>query len=172
MLQKNANEISASEVPMVKSYDVLKLVYLYGENDKKPFSTIKSGYFLTSCDNMACHKVKELTHTFQDHVVGPCGSSMELRYDGCHGGGGKRCSGGGRSGGKGGGGGNPPPAPSAAPAAVGSAFVQPARSAAERFTKGDMGTTAAGGPKADDAGTELPAEAKTPYTPWGTRPRT
>ena len=51
---------------------------------KKTFSTIKSGYFLTSCDDMAHHKVKELTRTFQDHVVGPCGSSMVLRYDGCH----------------------------------------------------------------------------------------
>ena len=84
MLQKNAHEISASEVPMVESYDVLKSGYLYGENDKKPFSTIKSGYFLTSCDGMVCHKVKELTRTFQDHVVGPCGSSMVLRYDGSH----------------------------------------------------------------------------------------
>ena len=84
MLQKNAQEISASEVPMVESYDVLKSGYLYGENDKNPFSTIKSGYFLTSCDGMVCHKVKELTRTFQDHVVGPCGSSMVLRYDGCH----------------------------------------------------------------------------------------
>ena len=84
MLQKNAHEISASEVPMVESYDVLKSGYLYGENDKNPFSTIKSGYFLTSCDGMVCHKVKELTRTFQDHVVGPCGSSMVLRYDGCH----------------------------------------------------------------------------------------
>ena len=83
-LQKNSHEISASEVPMVESYDVLKSGYLYGENDKNPFSTIKSGYFLTSCDGMVCHKVKELTRTFQDHVVGPCGSSMVLRYDGCH----------------------------------------------------------------------------------------
>ena len=83
MLQKNAYEISASEVPMVKSYDVLKLGYLYGENIKNPFSTIKSGYFLTSCEKNVCHKVKELIRTSQDHVVGPCGSSM-LRYDGFH----------------------------------------------------------------------------------------
>ena len=55
---------------MVKSYGVLKLGYLYGENVKNPFSTIKSGYFLTSCDYMVRHKVKELTRTFQDHVVG------------------------------------------------------------------------------------------------------
>ena len=34
MLQKNAHEISASEVPMVKSYDMLKSGYLYGENVK------------------------------------------------------------------------------------------------------------------------------------------
>jgi hypothetical protein len=33
---------------------------------------------------MARHKVKELTRTFQDHVVELCGSSMVLRYDGCH----------------------------------------------------------------------------------------
>ena len=84
MLQKNAHEVSASEVPMVKSYDVLKLGYLYGENVKKTFSTIKSGYFMTSCDDMARHKVKEVTRTFQGHVVGLCGSSMVLRYDGCH----------------------------------------------------------------------------------------
>ena len=69
---------------MVKSYDVLKLGYLYGENVKNLFSTIKSGYFLMSGDDMVCHKVKELTRTFQGNVVGPCGSSMVLRYDGCH----------------------------------------------------------------------------------------
>jgi hypothetical protein len=34
------------------------------------------------------------------------------------------------------------PAPSAAPLAVGSAFAHPARDAAERFTKSDVGTTA------------------------------
>jgi hypothetical protein len=75
MLQKDTHETSASEVPMVKSYDMLKLGYLCGENVNNPFSTIKSGYFLTSCDDMVCHKVKELTRTctFQDHVVGPCG---------------------------------------------------------------------------------------------------
>ena len=33
---------------------------------------------------MVCNKVKELTRTFQDHAVGPCGSSMVLRYDGCN----------------------------------------------------------------------------------------
>ena len=69
---------------MVKSYDVLKLGYLYGENVKNLFLTIKSGYFLMSGDNMVRHKVKELTRTFQGNVVGPCGSSMVLRYDGCH----------------------------------------------------------------------------------------
>ena len=84
MLQKNAHEISASEVPMVKSYDVLKLGYLCWENDKKPFSSIKPGYLLTSCGDMVCQKVKELTRTFQGNVVGFCGSSMVLRYDGCH----------------------------------------------------------------------------------------
>ena len=83
MLQKNAHEVSASEVPMVKSYDVLKLGYLYGENVKNPFSTIKSGYFLTSCDDMVRYKVKELNRTFQGHVVRPCGSSMVPSYDGC-----------------------------------------------------------------------------------------
>jgi hypothetical protein len=35
MLQNNAHEISASEVPMIKSYDMLKSGYLYGENMKK-----------------------------------------------------------------------------------------------------------------------------------------
>ena len=84
MLQKNAHEISASEVPMVNCYDVLKLGCLYGENVKNLFSTIKSGYFLMSADDMVCHKVKELTRTPQGNVVGPCGSSMVLRYDGCH----------------------------------------------------------------------------------------
>ena len=84
MLQKNAHEISSPEVPMVKSYDALKSGYLYGENVKNQFSTINSGCFLTSCADMVCHKVKELTRTFQDHVVRPCGSSMVLRYDGCH----------------------------------------------------------------------------------------
>ena len=69
---------------MVKSYDVLKLGYLHGENTNNPFLTIKSGYFMTSCDDMVCQKLKELTRTFQDHVVGLCGSSMVLRYDGCH----------------------------------------------------------------------------------------
>ena len=34
MLQKNAHEISASEAPMVKSYDLLKSGYSYGENVK------------------------------------------------------------------------------------------------------------------------------------------
>jgi hypothetical protein len=71
-------------VPTVKSYDVLKLGYLHGENFKNPLSTIKSGYFLTSCEKMACQKVKELIRTFQDHIVGTCGSSMVLRYDGCN----------------------------------------------------------------------------------------
>jgi hypothetical protein len=84
MLQKNAHETSATEVPMVKSYDVLKLGYFYGENVKNPFSTIKSGYFLTSGDDIVCHNAKELTRTFQDHVEVPCGSSMVLRYDGCN----------------------------------------------------------------------------------------
>jgi hypothetical protein len=46
---------------------------------QKTFSTIKSGYFLTSCENMVLRKVKELTRTFQGHIVGPCGSSMVLR---------------------------------------------------------------------------------------------
>ena len=44
MLQKNAHEVSASEVPMVKSYDVLKLGYLYGENVKTVFND-KIGVF-------------------------------------------------------------------------------------------------------------------------------
>ena len=44
MLQKNAHEISASEVPMVKSSDVLKLGYLYGENEKNVFND-KIGVF-------------------------------------------------------------------------------------------------------------------------------
>jgi hypothetical protein len=84
MLQKNTHEIPASKVPMVKSYDLLKLGYLYGQNIKNPFSTIKPGYFLTSCGDMACRKLKELARTFQYHVVGPCGSSMVMRYDGCN----------------------------------------------------------------------------------------
>ena len=54
------------------------------EKIQSPFSTTKSGYFLTSFEKMVCHKVKELIRTFQDHVVGPCGSSMTLRYDGCN----------------------------------------------------------------------------------------
>jgi hypothetical protein len=33
---------------------------------------------------MGCYKVKELTRTFQEHVAGPWGSSMVLRYDGSH----------------------------------------------------------------------------------------
>ena len=45
MLQKNAHEVSASEVPMVKSYDVLKLGYLYGENVKKNVFNNKIGVF-------------------------------------------------------------------------------------------------------------------------------
>ena len=65
MLQKNAHEISASEVPMVKSYGMLKLGYLHGDNVRNPFLTIKSGYFLTLCDDMVCHKVKDLTRTFR-----------------------------------------------------------------------------------------------------------
>ena len=84
MLQKSAHEISSPEVPMVKSYDVLKSGCLYEENVKNPFSTINSGCFLTSCADMVCHKVKELTRTFQDHIIRPCGSSMVLRCDGCH----------------------------------------------------------------------------------------
>ena len=45
MLQKNAYEESASEVPMVKSYDVLKLGYLYGENVFKKRFNDKIGVF-------------------------------------------------------------------------------------------------------------------------------
>ena len=81
MLQKkNSHEALASEVPMANSYGVLRLGYLYGENVKNPFFNGQVGYFLASCDNMLCHKVKELTRTFQGHALGPCGSSMVLRY--------------------------------------------------------------------------------------------
>jgi hypothetical protein len=43
MLQKTAHETSASEVPMVKSYDVLKLGYLYGEYVKNRFQGLNRG---------------------------------------------------------------------------------------------------------------------------------
>ena len=54
---------------MVKSYNVLKLGCLNGDNIKRLFSTMKPGYFLTSCGGMVCHRVKVLTRTFQGHVV-------------------------------------------------------------------------------------------------------
>jgi hypothetical protein len=40
MLQKNAHETSASEVPMVESYDMLKSGYLYGGNVLKQSSCL------------------------------------------------------------------------------------------------------------------------------------
>ena len=41
----NSRETSASEVPIVKIYDMFESGYFYGENNRNLFSTIKSGYF-------------------------------------------------------------------------------------------------------------------------------